>query len=262
MNELIQRLRPYVSRIEFREFVRRGVRDWCDWHSEQTEKISKLRLVPDGESPEVTERRFPKIDALEGDPNYRLVAWADDERLTVFSKCALVALYWYRQNQQSWTLCPTPEAPDYDVPAKVPEAPTEPFELLLHIGDGREPSRFDAIDIIAQDVIDASPCRHDEENTAAAAEGSRAEEEIKGKRRGRKKADPKVVEEEAELARQWKNAKESGDYKADFARVKGLSLRDFKRLLDRVAKRKRDAARRSNAKGEAARLRRRLHSRN
>jgi hypothetical protein len=116
LNDLIERMRHFVERKEFREFVRQRVRDWCDWHAEQTERVSELRLVSEGESEENTQRRFPKIDVLEGDPNYQLVAWADEERRTISSKCTLMALYWYRQKQKSGRCAPRANPPKLAIP--------------------------------------------------------------------------------------------------------------------------------------------------
>jgi hypothetical protein len=60
----------------------------------------------------------------------------------------------------------------------------------------------------------------------------------KAKRPGRKKADYKTVQREAELAADWKRAYEAGTYKADFARDNKLTVSKLDALLDRVAKRK------------------------
>ena len=61
----------------------------------------------------------------------------------------------------------------------------------------------------------------------------------KGKRRGRKNPDQETVRREARLAADWKQAKESDVYKGDFAKGIGMAVKDFDRLLDRVAARNR-----------------------
>ena len=60
----------------------------------------------------------------------------------------------------------------------------------------------------------------------------------RGKRRGRHKADYETEQRERDLAAEWKQAKETGVLKAEFAEEKGHSFQSFDRLLDRVAKRK------------------------
>lgn len=60
----------------------------------------------------------------------------------------------------------------------------------------------------------------------------------KTKPRGRKKADYETQQREAQLAADWKQAKEAGTYKADFAKKCGLTQATLDALLDRVAKRK------------------------
>jgi hypothetical protein len=60
----------------------------------------------------------------------------------------------------------------------------------------------------------------------------------KAKRPGRKKADYKTQQREAQLAADWKRAYEAGTYKADFARDNKLTVSKLDALLDRVAKRK------------------------
>lgn len=57
------------------------------------------------------------------------------------------------------------------------------------------------------------------------------------KRPGRKKADYETVQSEAELAADWKQAKEAGEYKPDFAKQKGMTPKDLDALLTRVRKR-------------------------
>lgn len=62
--------------------------------------------------------------------------------------------------------------------------------------------------------------------------------------RRRRKPGPKPVhssEKDQALARDWEIARGRGTYKADFAREKGYSLREFERLLARVRMRKRRA---------------------
>jgi hypothetical protein len=62
----------------------------------------------------------------------------------------------------------------------------------------------------------------------------------KPKRRGRKNADYPTIEREAKLKREWEQARDHGIpgvSKARFAEDKNMTLADFDRLLDRVAKR-------------------------
>jgi hypothetical protein len=61
------------------------------------------------------------------------------------------------------------------------------------------------------------------------------------KRRGRKKADYETVQKEAALAADWERARDAGIYKPDFAKDKGMTVKQLDTLLDRVAKRKRDS---------------------
>ena len=65
-----------------------------------------------------------------------------------------------------------------------------------------------------------------------------SDETIKRKRRGQKKADYETVQKEAKVAAAWKRASETGTYKADFAKDKGMTLKALDQLLDRVRKRK------------------------
>jgi hypothetical protein len=60
------------------------------------------------------------------------------------------------------------------------------------------------------------------------------------KRPGRPKADYETVQRENTLAEDWSRARASGAYKPDFAKSKGMTTTNFKRLLDRVAARKRE----------------------
>ena len=73
--------------------------------------------------------------------------------------------------------------------------------------------------------------------------GQRTEETAavqgKGKSPGRKKPDYETVERESNLKKEWLRAHDSGTCKADFAKGKGLSQKDFTRLLDRVSRRNR-----------------------
>lgn len=62
---------------------------------------------------------------------------------------------------------------------------------------------------------------------------------VKVKRPGRKKADYETQQREAELAADWKRARDAGTHKADFAKQKGLKVKDLDALLDRVAWRNR-----------------------
>ena len=57
------------------------------------------------------------------------------------------------------------------------------------------------------------------------------------KRRGRRPADAETARREAELAAEWERAKSAGAYKGDFAKGRGLTLKQFERLLKRVGKR-------------------------
>lgn len=54
------------------------------------------------------------------------------------------------------------------------------------------------------------------------------------KRPGRKKADYETVQREAQLATDWERARYIGTYKADFAKGKGLNVKDLDSLLARV----------------------------
>lgn len=74
-------------------------------------------------------------------------------------------------------------------------------------------------------VLDEPPA------TAKATESSR-------KPKGRPKADYDTVESEANLARQWEQARESGTQKTDFAKQIEMRLSEFNKLLGRVAARK------------------------
>jgi len=56
--------------------------------------------------------------------------------------------------------------------------------------------------------------------------------------RGRPKADYKTVRLEDALAAKWVQARQSGVYKAAFAKDKGMSTKDLESLLNRVRKRK------------------------
>lgn len=75
-------------------------------------------------------------------------------------------------------------------------------------------------------------------NLRAANADSRGPQ-AKPNRHGRKKADYETVQREAELTGEWERARESGVYKGDFAKDKGMTLKDFDRLLDRVRARER-----------------------
>jgi hypothetical protein len=88
-------------------------------------------------------------------------------------------------------------------------------------------------------VIDKkSATNADAESGPMAGDGSTA---AKSKRRGRKKADYKTIQREAELAAKWERARKSNVSKAKFAKDKG-GIAKFDKLLDRVAKRERNAA--------------------
>ena len=56
------------------------------------------------------------------------------------------------------------------------------------------------------------------------------------KRPGRRKADYEQKQAEAEIAKEWKRARGTGVYKVTFAKDKGYSPSEFRRLLDRVRK--------------------------
>jgi hypothetical protein len=60
-------------------------------------------------------------------------------------------------------------------------------------------------------------------------------------RRGRKKADYATVQREAALAAEWERVRGTGGYKPTFAKDKELTVADLDKLLDRVAKRKRNS---------------------
>lgn len=67
------------------------------------------------------------------------------------------------------------------------------------------------------------------------------------KPRGRRRPDDKTIQHEAEIADRWARARDSGVYKADFAKHEGFgSLKEFDRLLDRVARRKKRDAEKQN----------------
>lgn len=68
---------------------------------------------------------------------------------------------------------------------------------------------------------------------------NRPEGHGKGKRRGQKTADYETQQSEARLSTAWVNARDAGMSKADFAKDKGLSLKEFDKLFDRVAARNR-----------------------
>jgi hypothetical protein len=70
-----------------------------------------------------------------------------------------------------------------------------------------------------------------------AAVGERSEAR-RPKPRGGRRADYEAVRREAELVVAWNRARQSGVYKADFAKANGMKLADFDLLLDRVGKRK------------------------
>ncbi len=72
-----------------------------------------------------------------------------------------------------------------------------------------------------------------------AGDDANAQEGTSAKRRGRKKADFQTIQNEAELAAAWKQAREAGVYKADFARDCKTTVSQLNALLDRVAKRNR-----------------------
>ena len=60
----------------------------------------------------------------------------------------------------------------------------------------------------------------------------------KGKRRGRKRPSKETIKDQAKLAADWVRARDSGVYKADFARQKEMTQKQLQALLDRVARRK------------------------
>lgn len=63
-------------------------------------------------------------------------------------------------------------------------------------------------------------------------------EATKPRRRGRKKAGHQAVQQEAQVAAEWEQARNERTSKADFAKDREYSLKEFNRLLDRVRKRK------------------------
>ncbi len=58
------------------------------------------------------------------------------------------------------------------------------------------------------------------------------------KRPGRKKADYETVHSESQIAADWVQARDAGVYKGDFAKQRGLKVKDLDRLLTRVRMRK------------------------
>jgi hypothetical protein len=63
----------------------------------------------------------------------------------------------------------------------------------------------------------------------------------KGKPRGCSKPTKETIAKEAAIALEWRRAREDGEYKGAFAKRKEMKVKEFDRLLDRVAKRKRDS---------------------
>jgi hypothetical protein len=57
------------------------------------------------------------------------------------------------------------------------------------------------------------------------------------KPRGRPTADTETIEREAKLVAEWKQASETGIAKLDFTDEKGMKVKEFDKLLDRVRKR-------------------------
>ncbi len=98
-----------------------------------------------------------------------------------------------------------------------------------------------ALDAIASRLTDPdkSDAIADADRAAYRPGEESAGTKTKRKRRGRKKADYETVQREAKLTADWEQARESGVYKADFAKQKDLKVNDLDALLDRVAKRKR-----------------------
>lgn len=62
---------------------------------------------------------------------------------------------------------------------------------------------------------------------------------VRPKKHGRKKADYETIQLERAIAEEWARARDSGVHKVDFAHDNDMSLKEFDRLLDRDAKRKR-----------------------
>ena len=60
----------------------------------------------------------------------------------------------------------------------------------------------------------------------------------KPKLRGPKKADPATMEREAQLVEDWRMARSAGVYQPEFAKGHGMTLSEFKKLVDRVRNRK------------------------
>ena len=106
-------------------------------------------------------------------------------------------------------------------PAAAPEAesPTE-AKPTVRVGD-MTPAEF----VVAVKAAD------DKTETASPSKKARM-------RRGRKKADYETVRREAQIVDDWKQAKENKRYKPDFAKEKGMTLKELDRLLNRVARRK------------------------
>ena len=77
-----------------------------------------------------------------------------------------------------------------------------------------------------------------EEAIAFLANGGKNNTTTSRKRRGRRKASYEKQKEEAALAKAWERSRDDSVSKTAFARDNDYSLREFEKLLNRVAKRK------------------------
>ena len=70
----------------------------------------------------------------------------------------------------------------------------------------------------------------------------RSESAVKARKsRGRKPASPEEMEQDAQIAARWEQAREAGTCKFKFAKDRGMTHEDFDKLLDRVKKRDKSA---------------------
>jgi len=185
------RLEEACSNGRFREFVQRNVLDWCEWRwkamkpdgelsrlqAAQTEESADQQAAQTEESADQQAARWAAADELESNPRFLPAAVADDTRLTLDAKCALVAVWWYRE-RDSTALCPT-LSPSTDTLSE-----TTPLEVILHIIDiAPDRAAFDFSDIgaIAVDVVDAFEGKLPLKETRELFEFAR--EKLKGKQR-------------------------------------------------------------------------------
>lgn len=144
------RLEQACTGHRFREFVQQNVLDWCKWRWEASKEIARLQQATAEETPDEQAARWAAADELECNPRFRPAAVADDQRLTLDAKCALVAIWWYRE-RGSEALCPAPgTSPDT-------MSGTAPLEVILRIIDADHDGAaiaFTDIGAIAVDVLD------------------------------------------------------------------------------------------------------------